>query len=194
MEKNTDRLLELTNQFLDFRKTETNGFSLSFVRTDICKVIKDNFIRFKQGGEQKKIRYKADFPSKTLFTYVDVEALNKIISNLLNNALKYAESRVSIHLFSVNEGADFTVLVKNDGYMIPHEMRNTIFQAFFRLKETQQQSGTGLGLSLSLSLAELHKGTLELKATEDDHNVFALTLPVYQETENKSLPINQNIL
>lgn len=184
MERNTDRLLDLTNQLLDFRKTEINGFSLNFVHTDISELLKENHLRFTPAAEQKNIRFKIELSSLHFFAYVDAEALQKILGNLLNNAIKYAASRASLHLLPVSQGdTTFTILVKNDGYIIPPEMREKIFEPFFRAKATEAQSGTGLGLSLSKSLTLLHKGSLELLPTEAGLNIFSLTLPIHQEIE-----------
>jgi signal transduction histidine kinase/ligand-binding sensor domain-containing protein len=180
MKRNTDRLLDLTTQLLDFRKTETNGFSLNFVKANIAELITDAYLRFKPAAEQKKLSFVLDAPA--LFNaYVDAEAFNKIMSNLLDNALKYADTKVHIRLVT---GTDlFMVEVKNDGYLIPFEMKEKIFESFFRIKETGKQSGTGIGLALSRSLAELHKGVLYLKDPDKDMNVFVLALPVHQEIE-----------
>ena len=60
------------------------------------------------------------------------------------------------------------------------EMKEKIFEPFFRLKETEKQKGTGIGLALSLSLTQLHKGTLMLKEPENDMNVFAAEIPLNQ--------------
>ncbi|WP_291916649.1 two-component regulator propeller domain-containing protein [Chitinophaga sp.] len=184
MERNTDRLLDLTSQLLDFRKTEIHGFSLNFVRTDIPELLKENHLRFTPAAEQKNIKFKIELSSLHFFAYVDAEALYKILGNLLNNAIKYAATKASIHLLPVSEGdITFTILVKNDGYIIPPEMKDKIFEPFFRAKATAAQSGTGIGLSLSRSLTILHKGTLELLPPEAGVNVFSLTLPVHQEIE-----------
>lgn len=184
MEKNTDRLLELTDQLLDFRKAEASGYSLNFSETDICNLIKDSYTRFLPGAEQKAIRLKAELPQASLRAWVDAEAVKKIISNLLNNALKYAESRATIRLLPVADGdRTFTIEVRSDGRLIPAEMREKIFETFFRLKENQQQSGTGLGLSLSRTLAQLHNGSLALHLPENNQNIFVLTLPLQQEKE-----------
>ncbi|MGF6928157.1 ligand-binding sensor domain-containing protein/signal transduction histidine kinase [Chitinophaga sp. W2I13] len=184
MERNTDRLLELTNQLLDFRKTEINGFSLNFVRTDISELLKENHLRFTPAAEQQDIRFKIELSSLHFFAYVDAEALHKILGNLINNAIRYAATKASIHLQPVDENdATFTILVKNDGYIIPAEMKDKIFEPFFRAKATADKSGTGIGLSLSRSLTLLHKGSLELLPTDGTLNVFSLTLPVHQEIE-----------
>lgn len=184
MEKNTNRLIELTNQLLDFRQTEIKGFSLSFVRVNISGLLSETYLNFKTLAEEKNISYTITAPRRQVQAYVDQEALNKILCNLFSNAVKYAENKVEIVLLPVRpEDAYFTIEIRNDGYIIPYEMRDKIFLPFFRLKETEKQKGTGIGLALARSLAELHKGSLELKETKHDLNIFSLRLPIHQENE-----------
>ena len=184
MERNTDRLLELANQLLDFRKTETSGFSLNFVKTDITELLADTYLQFKTMAEQKNVSYELKQPGKPLYAYVDLEAFTKIISNLINNAIKYASSIVEIQLEEHVEGdASFTLIIKNNGYLIPRELREKIFEPFFRMKESEKQTGTGIGLALSRSLTELHKGSLFFNDSADNFNTFTLTLPIHQEKE-----------
>lgn len=179
MERNTERLIELTGQLLDFRKTEAQGFSLQIAKADVTALIRDNHLRFKPVAEEKKIRTKLTMPREHVRAWIDAEAFTKIISNLLNNAVKYAKSKVVIELENPRpETNTFSVIVKNDGFLIPEDMRDKIFETFYRLKETGKQSGTGLGLALARSLAELHNGKLILSETEEDMNVFILTMPV----------------
>ena len=184
MEKNTNRLLDLTNQLLDFRKAETNTFNLNFVKININKLLEDVFISFKPIIEQKNLNYTLKNPAETLFAYIDTEAVNKILSNLFNNAIKYADKNVEIGLlpFTMDSGT-FSIEIRNDGHTIPPEMSEKIFEPFFRLKETEKHVGTGIGLSLSRSLAELHKGFLTLKKPDLELNIFILTLPIHQEKE-----------
>jgi ligand-binding sensor domain-containing protein/signal transduction histidine kinase len=183
MDRNVDRLLALTNQLLDFRKTETHGFSLNFVKTDITLLIKECQLRFAPAIEQKRLHFKAKLPHAHFYAYVDVEALNKILSNLLDNAIKYASSNVKIELIPPADENFFTILISNDGYLIPYEMKDKIFETFFRMQEAEKESGTGIGLPLSRYLTELHKGTLTLLPSQKELNTFALTLPVHQEIE-----------
>jgi signal transduction histidine kinase len=123
-------------------------------------------------------------PRNALYAFVDIEALNKILSNLFGNAIKYADKKVQVSMLPWNKDDQFfTIEIKNDGYLIPFEMKEKIFEPFFRLKETEKQRGTGIGLALSRSLAELHKGTLDLKEPANNLNVFVLRLPIHQENE-----------
>jgi len=184
MERNTLRLIDLTNQLLDFRQTEIGGFSLNYVKANIAELLEEHYMSFKPLAEQKNLSFELFLPPAPLFAYVDVDAFNKILANLFSNAVKYAGSKVVIRLFPLEEGEPFfTIGVQNDGFLIPYEMKEKIFEPFFRLKETEKQKGTGIGLALSRSLAELHKGRLVLKQPEGGFNHFALTIPVHQENE-----------
>ena len=184
MQRNTDRLLNLTNQLLDFRKTETNGFSLNFVKANVKLLLENNYQQFKPLAEQKKIRYKINVPDTSVYAYVDPEALNKILSNLLNNAIKYSESMVLLTLQPLEEGeSHITFIVENDGYLIPKEMKEKVFETFYRIKETEKVAGSGMGLALARSLTQLHNGMLVILPSENNRNVFSLTLPIHQDIE-----------
>ncbi len=184
MEKNTNRLVDLTNQLLDFRKTETKGFSLSFVKANVSELLEEIYSHFRHAAEQKNLSFKIQLPGIPLHAYIDKEAFKKTISNLLNNAIKYGDTNILLRLMPFNSEDDhFTIQVKNDGYIIPVEMREKIFEPFFRIKETEKQPGTGIGLPLARSLAELHKGTLSLNNADPAFNTFILALPIHQEKE-----------
>jgi len=186
MEKNTNRLIDLTNELLDFRNTEMDKFSLNFVKTDISELISETYSSLLLAAEQKNILFKLDLPGIALQAYVDPEALKKILINLFNNAIKYAETQVFIRLKNFSsEDKVFTVIIQNDGFIIPYDFKEKIFEPFYRIKETDKQPGNGIGLPLSRSLAELHKGVLDLSKPENGLNTFVLTLPIHQEKEFK---------
>jgi len=184
MERNTNRLIDLTNQLLDFRKTETDKFSLSFVKTDISDLIRETFSNFQPAAEEKDIQFRLELPRLSLQAFVDPEAVKKMLTNLINNAVKYAEKKVLVQLLPFSsEDKVFCIEIRNDGYLIPYDQKEKIFQPFYRLKETEKQAGTGIGLPLARSLAELHKGVLDMKKPENGMNVFSLVLPIHQEQE-----------
>ncbi|TSJ35929.1 response regulator [Mucilaginibacter corticis] len=184
MERNTNRLLDLANQLLDFRKAETNGLSLNFVRTDIVASLNDIVSGFEPIAEQKNQDFTFLHNDQHFYAYIDVEAFNKIISNLVINAIKYGRSVIEVELLKREPGdPTFAVEIRNNGELVPDEMRERLFEPFFRMKESEKQVGTGIGLSLSRSLAELHRGQLVLKKPVNQLNTFNVTLPVHQEKE-----------
>ena len=186
MKQNTERLLNLTNQLLDFRKTESQGFRLNFTKCDITEILKETHLRFTSLAKQKGLEFTLRVPEKDFYAHINKEAFTKIISNLLNNATKYAESYVHVSL-ELNESADkkmFYIRTINDGVIIPDEMKEEIFRPFVRFNEKEDgkvTTGTGIGLALSRSLAELHQGSLVMDKGEEA-NSFCLTLPVIQDS------------
>jgi ligand-binding sensor domain-containing protein/signal transduction histidine kinase/DNA-binding response OmpR family regulator len=184
MMKSTNRLVALTNQLLDFRKAEENKFSLSFTKADINEILQEMHAIFRTSADQKKMQFTVEVPRITLHAFVDEEAVKKIIVNLINNAIKYADKKASVRLLPFSsEDTMFHIEFKNDGYKIPNNLKEKIFEPFFRIKETEKEAGTGVGLPLAKALAELHKGNLELKTTGDEWNLFILSLPIHQEIE-----------
>jgi ligand-binding sensor domain-containing protein/signal transduction histidine kinase/DNA-binding response OmpR family regulator len=184
MEINTNRLLDLTNQLLDFRRTEMDGFRLSFVKTNISQVLADTFLQFKPLAEQKNLVYSLNQPNESLYAYIDTDAFTKIITNLFGNAVKYGYSFVEVNLLECSTNHSmFTIEFKNDGYIIPQEMREKVFEPFFRMKVAERHTGTGIGLPLSRSLTELHKGSLTVGEPLGNYNNVILSLPIHQDHE-----------
>ena len=181
MKKNTERLIALTDQLLDFRKAEVKGFSLNFVNVNISKLLRDNYERFSSAALARGLSFNLQIPDSPYYAYADVEGLNKILSNLIDNGLKYAGKYLIISLSETV--STFTIKVKSDGVLIPVVLQQKIFEPFFRMKEAKEERGTGIGLPLARSLAELHEGTLTLENEEGRWNVFVLTLPLHHERE-----------
>ena len=180
MAKNANRLSDLINQLLDFRKTERDGLRLNYELCNIERLVTAVYDRFRSVMRERSINASISIQNSNLHAYVDHEAFTKIVSNLVNNAVKYCASRIMVLLSADDQ--QFTLIVKNDGNIIPHDMREKIFQPFFRLNTTSEATttGTGIGLAMSKSLAELHGGTLTMD-DNDTMNVFRLSLPMKQQ-------------
>ncbi|MET0243978.1 MAG: two-component regulator propeller domain-containing protein [Flavitalea sp.] len=175
LERNTDRLISLVSGVLDFRKTETKGFSLDFSRIDLNAAMEENFLDFKPLAAKRNLDFTIELPAKNIVVNADQEALDKIISNLLSNAVKYARSKTCLKLEAEHSKA--MIIVCSDGFKIPENISEKIFEPFYRMKETSKQKGTGIGLALARSLAELHNGKLVLDTKHPELNVFVLELP-----------------
>jgi len=186
MERNTSRLVALITQILDFRQTEQKGFSIDFTSADISNIVQEEYLNFMPVAKKRNLSYTIDMPPQHVIAMADEEALRKIFSNLFSNAVKYAGSAVHIRLLTTEKTNGMVVAeFSNDGYLIPADMSEKIFEPFYRLKETLKQKGTGIGLSLARSLAELHNGRLYLKDSRDGLNTFVLELPLKPETHGK---------
>ena len=184
LNRNTERLLNLTNQLLDFRKTEISGYSLNYVRTNIPEIIREVVHNFEAIAEHKHITVRLRLNAEPFYAYVDLEAFYKIIFSLLDNAFKYGRSMVVVTLDDqASAGGYFRIVVKSDGNVIPAAAAEKIFEPFYRVKESKSLPGTGIGLSISRALTELHQGTLVLDQHNTTYNAFQLTLPVHHSIE-----------
>lgn len=186
MERNTNRLMTLITQILDFRQTEAKGFSLDFTKVNITTLLQDVYTNFQPMAKKHDLQYTLSLPDAPVIALVDEDALNKILTNLVSNALKYAGQQITVQLFPV-QAADTTCTIEitNDGALIPPGMRERIFEPFYRIRENTKQKGTGIGLTLARSLAQLHQGSLNVKDTTDGMNTFVLCLPLQPPIKKK---------
>ena len=181
VKRNVNRLLDLVNQLLDFRKTEIERVNLTFVKTNITKLIQTTYERFSEAIRDKEVDFRLALGDEDIYASVDPEAFKKILSNLYGNAVKYAENIVLVDL-SCNEEM-VRLLIKNDGELIPNHLKEKIFEPFYRISDSSNQTGTGIGLALARSLSDMHQGSLTIDTSDEGMNSFILTVPIHQEKE-----------
>ncbi len=181
IDKNTNRLITLTEQFLDFRKAESSSLKPHYEQSNINLLLCDILQRFQDTLQIKHIELHTQLPDTSVMATIDIEMFTKMISNLLNNAVKYGDSfiEVSLNIYDTL----FRIQIKNDGEVIPADMQDKIFEPFMKLTTPKKGlSRSGLGLTLARSLAELHGGRLVF-VPSGDLNVFQLTLPLLQHSQ-----------
>jgi signal transduction histidine kinase len=193
MERNTNRLLDIANQLLDFRQTEVKGFSLNFEKINIAELLQDLHISFQSLAAQQNLNFDLDLPVKQLYAFADADSLQKILSNLYSNAIKYAEKTVQVKFRLLRNENKFRIEIKNDGFLIPYELKEKIFEPFFRIKDTTSQKGTGIGLAISRTLTELHKGSLQLMEPKNGMNIFVLEIHMQNGEANIKSTANKHI-
>lgn len=183
MKRNTDRLLVLANQLLDFRKIESKAFTLSLKVTNINTLVTDTYNRFVPTAKQKNLTMTLECPQHAVMAAVDEEAVTKVCSNLFNNAIKYTSTYIKVIVSENKELHYFQITVNNDGTPIPTELRQSIFEAFFQIKDADQpiNSGSGIGLTLATSLVQLHNGKLFLDEEATDTS-FIVQIPTNIQT------------
>lgn len=177
--QNTDRLMDLSTQLLDFQKLDSERPALKFESVNITELVKEIVARFETTITLKQKELSVDIPSKPILAHCDKEAVTKIISNLLNNALKYSDSRIALSL-SADDTA-FRLQVVSDGNKIQGEDVLRIFMPFYQIDKNNDNKGVGIGLPLTRTLATMHGGSIELENLEGPDNTFVLTIPLKRE-------------
>ncbi len=174
MNRNTNRLLELTNQLLDLRKVESEHYELNFIKIDMQELLKTLLSDFQSIIEQKKIILQTHIKPDNYFVYADEDAIKKITSNLVDNAVKYCAGYISITLQKTGLQT-IQLRFSNNGNTITEKDQEKLFEPFFRTRGSSKIAGTGIGLSMARSLALLNKGELKYFVA-DNLNIFMLTL------------------
>ena len=187
MNLNVDRLLFLANQLLDFRRIESKKFQITKERCNITHILESVYCRFQPTIDSRSMRLTVEVPKEDYYAVVDKEAVTKIISNLFTNATKYGESYIHVLLRDNPADGTFSVVVSNDGDVIPPDKRAEVFMAFSRLDKRGSKAGAGIGLPYALGLAQLHNGTLRI-VESDTENIFELRLPADAKPDTVEKP------
>ncbi len=177
IERNTNRLLDLVNQLLDFRKIENDMFILNCHLQSIEKIIQKVIRQYEQDCKLHNIEITVDI-EKDVISYTDSEALYKIISNLISNAIKFTKDKIKIKL--TVSGDDYSLSVEDNGVGIKESYFDKIFESFYQIQigDNAVNKGSGLGLCLSKTLAQKLGGDIYVKSEYGKGSLFTLTLPI----------------
>lgn len=185
----TDYMDHLVKELLEFVRLEEHGYVLDQKNVDIVERVGFLCSNFSESAKDKNIRLKYTHEQDNIVTAVDKSAFRKIINNLLDNAIKYAESYIKVNV-SLQGGA-VMITVRNDGPAIPKARRESIFKPFvqYSADKASYSQSFGIGLAFARTLTELHGGTLTL-SDDPSSTEFVLSLPVVsvQKTPQYSEP------
>ena len=175
--KSAQRLHDLINQILEFRKTETQNFHLSVAKGDLGALVKEIGQNFKQLNRNPKlaihVMVRPDIPP----IYFDSEIVTTILNNFLSNAIKYTPEG-SIDLIMLMDNGQVSISVKDTGYGIDKASLPHIFDRYYQAKGKHQASGTGIGLALVKSMADLHEGLLAVESEAGKGSKFTFSLRI----------------
>jgi signal transduction histidine kinase/ligand-binding sensor domain-containing protein/DNA-binding response OmpR family regulator len=180
IERNANQLLQLVNQLLDFRKIEEDMFHFDFRQQNVVKIVHEVYNQYRTNAEMAGIHIELVAQKENISCRVDKDALYRIVSNLISNAVKYAASEIEITVKTVqNLQPDLVISVRDDGAGMEETYLQKIFEPFFQIhdKNNSVKAGSGLGLPLSKSLAEKHGGTIEAFSETGKGSIFTLVIP-----------------
>lgn len=173
------RLLNLINQILEFRKTETQNRKLTVQKSDLSSLITETGLRYKELNRNEKVKVHISIETKVTKLYFDTDIISTILNNLLSNAIKYTpEGDISLIMRTVHEADNqYTeISVSDTGYGIDAEALPHIFDRYYQAKGKHQASGTGIGLALAKSLTDLHEGILQIESEVGRGTTFSFRI------------------
>ncbi|MBQ8522020.1 MAG: response regulator, partial [Bacteroides sp.] len=194
IDRNSQRLLFLVNQLLDFRKVEQEGMKMKFGRHNICQMLKAVCERFEPSITHNGSKMEVEYPDENFVAAIDNEAVTKLVSNLLTNANKYTKDYVKVSCTVHPELHSFVIRVTDNGMGISKEEQKKIFKPFYQAMDNKP--GTGIGLSIVKNIVEGHNGSIGIESEVGRGTSFIVTLPIDQPegtAEEESHPLNPSI-
>ncbi len=179
---NSESLLQLVNELMDFRKAETGHLPLQVYRWDIVSLAGSVFDAFHDQSVSRNIRAGFISSSPAIEAWFDKEQLEKVFFNLLSNAFKFTPDGGYISMGIEENDSTVEIRVTDNGRGIAKENIERLFENYFQGDSFgKQNTGYGIGLALSKSIVEIHKGTLVVsseKSTDGQYiTCFTIALP-----------------
>lgn len=173
------RLLNLINQILEFRKTETQNKKLCVCKGNIAPLIHEIGLKYKELNQKKAIDFQIQIEKEEMPLFFDKEIITIILDNLISNAIKYTEQgKITLSLYpTTRNGVTYTeIKVSDTGYGISAEALPHVFDRYYQESGKHQASGTGIGLALVRNLVELHEGEIRVESIQNEGSTFYISL------------------
>jgi signal transduction histidine kinase/DNA-binding response OmpR family regulator len=178
--RNTVRLLKLVNVLLDFSRIEAGRMQAAYVPTDLAELTRELASAFRAAIERAGIRFEVDCPPLEGPVAVDRDMWEKILLNLLSNALKFTfEGRIRVSLRDDAGGDGVELTVEDSGTGIPADELPHLFERFHRVvgARARTHEGSGIGLALVHELTRLHGGAVRVSSTVGEGTTFTIAMP-----------------
>ncbi len=173
-----ERLLNLINDILEFRKTQTQNRKLTVARADLGAWVKEIGTRFQDLNHNPQVSIFVNIQAGIPEIYFDSEVVNTVINNLMSNAIKYTLSGSIVLTLNMPTAEQVAISVEDTGYGIDKEALPHICNRYYQENGKHQASGTGIGLALVKSLANLHEAELNVESEKGKGSKFTFTLNV----------------
>ncbi len=172
--KNSLQLQELITELLDFRKAEQGHLKLKVWKYDLVNFLSESYLIFKEYATNKQIQFFFEKETDQLEVWLDVKQMQKVVNNLVSNALKHtgAGKSITMRVYQKNDEAVFEVSDTGEG--IASDDLAKVFDRFYQNKN--EQAGTGIGLALAKSIVELHHGSITVDSVLHEKTTFTVRL------------------
>lgn len=196
--KNSNRLLLLVNQLMDFRKLEHGAMQLNLTNVNMVMFMTERIDSFSELLNKRdiSIRYTNDYYGNDW--WIDADLMEKVIFNLLSNAIKHSKDGSVIKVVSAVKGEKLLLSVQDFGEGISSENLDKIFDPFFQVKQGSMSNlfGSGIGLNLAKYVVGLHHGKIWAESTVGQGTIFfiELTLGKEQYVDDNAIYVDEAVV
>ena len=193
VERNTNRMLRLINQILDFRKIQNKKMKMQVQRVNVVAFTRKIMENFDSVAEEHHIDFLFETEKPELYLWVDVDKYEKIIFNLLSNAFKYTPNGKMIKVFIHEDEETVSIGVQDQGIGIAENKKKSIFVRFENLVDRNLfNPSTGIGLSLVKELVEMHKALITVDSKLGEGSCFKIDFMKGKEQYDESVEFMQD--
>ncbi|MFV8369222.1 hybrid sensor histidine kinase/response regulator transcription factor [Flavobacterium sp. LB2R40] len=186
IQRNSSRLLFLTQQLLEFRKAEYDYLEVTVKEFDLVNLVEQIAELFDEWALEKNIVYNLDIPS-TLTGWFDKDKIEKIVFNLMSNAFKYTPVNGKIDLkFQIQDSKTLNITIINTGKGIPKQKLDSLFDRFFlsdiHAGTENDMFRTGIGLAYIKKLVTVLRGEIQVSSIANEETTFTILVPCNKES------------
>lgn len=193
IKQNSYRLLRLVNNMIDSTRLDVGSLQYNPVNSDIVNYIENIFDSVVEFANQNGIKMIFDTTIEEHIVAFDLEKMERIILNLISNAIKFNKINGQIEINLDSNKDDVIIEVKDTGIGIPKDKYNDIFEKFRQINNrmTKINEGSGIGLSLVKSLVNLHNGNIEMESQLGEYTKFIIKIP--NQLTDKKIEIDEKL-
>jgi signal transduction histidine kinase len=171
-----DNLIEMINTMLDITETEAGVGEFNIEKVNLSKLIQDACELFRPAADEKGVNIITILPDK-LHCQGDSNKLQRLVTNLLENSIKYTEPEGSVTISASLDNGQVNIVFEDTGIGISEKDLPKIFERFYRCDVSRTEAGIGLGLSLAKAIANAFGGDIRVKSAMNKGSSFLVTLP-----------------
>lgn len=181
IERSSRRLLHTINSVLNLSRLEAGSLQLEPEPMDVGAAIREAAELFRPRAAQHGVQLQVEVPSEPREALFDAKALDRILDNLISNAIKFTSEGGRVAVRAIPEGTDLTIEVEDTGVGIAPQFIPHLFEAFKQgdTEAHNAQPGSGLGLAITHQLVELMDGAIEVESEPEVGTRFTVTLPIH---------------
>ncbi len=178
------RMNELINLLFEYAKLDSEGFRLDKTKLDLCELLRENAALAYSDIEEAGMDFEVQIPEEPYYINADSIQLSRVVTNLLNNAVRHNPKGTTITLSMKEEAAGVRVVVADDGNAIPDDISGHIFEPFAKGDSSRRSGGSGLGLSIAKKVINMHGWDLKFVSKPDDRNTKAFVIWIKKDKQD----------
>ena len=188
--ESSERLMRLINDLLDVERIESGRRTLNLSSTPLDVLLADAVTVMQPIADVRSVDIEFDAPSEMVL--VDRDRILQVLTNLIQNAIKFSDPGSSIHLLAEKDDSHLTVTVRDEGHGIPASHIEAIFEPFHQVdvSDSGPSSGSGLGLAICKEIVEAHGGTIWAERGVEQGAVFRFRIPIRDPHPFNATPID----